>query len=200
MHVSLLMNAKGWQMHDRFLKLHSRWMTLIGEHLQDPQGQVLEYWRIEKASSVIILPIQNDQLILPPPPHRPGLGKTTWDFPGGRIPAEKQLDEIASTILQRELGVAAEEIACLTSLNSQGWAVNSSFPNQKLYGVVANLQPTAQISPAFIGAVYPITKEGMQSLLNSLTCLQCRAVLLEWRFTIASPYLFPSKRENHYHL
>ena len=177
----MFMNAKDWQIHDRFLELNSRWITLIGEHLQDPQGRVLEYWRVEKAHSVIILPIQNHQLILPPPMYRPGVGRATWDFPGGRVPAEKKPDEIASVILQRELGVVAEEIARLTPLNNQGWAVNSSFSNQKLYGFVANLQPTAQIIPEFIGSIYPTTKEGIQSLLKSLTCLQCRAVLMEWR-------------------
>jgi len=50
-----------WQVHDCFLKLRSRWMTLIGEHLQDHQGKILEYWRIEKADSVIALPIQDGQ-------------------------------------------------------------------------------------------------------------------------------------------
>lgn len=60
-----------WQVQDRFLELHSRWMTLLGEHWLDAQGQRLEYWRIEKADSVIVLPIQQDHLgqshiLLPP--------------------------------------------------------------------------------------------------------------------------------------
>jgi hypothetical protein len=49
-----------WRIQDRFLELHSRWMTLIGEHLQDHRGEILKYWRIEKADSVIVLPIQTD--------------------------------------------------------------------------------------------------------------------------------------------
>ncbi len=175
------MNAKDWQTLDRFLELRSPWMTLIGEHLQDLQGQILEYWRVEKAHSVIILPIQNHQLILPPPTYRPGVGQVTWDFPGGRVSAEKEPDEIAFVILQRELSVTAGEIARLTPLNRQGWAVNSAFSNQKLYGFTANLLPTVQVSQEFIGATYPITKEGIQALLNLLTCLQCRAVLMEWK-------------------
>ncbi|MGB7415229.1 MAG: hypothetical protein WA902_13575 [Thermosynechococcaceae cyanobacterium] len=40
---------------DRFLKLDSPWMTVIGEHLQTQTGEHLEYWRIEKADSVIQL-------------------------------------------------------------------------------------------------------------------------------------------------
>jgi hypothetical protein len=47
-----------WQVQDRFLELHSRWMTLIGEHWQDAQGQRLEYWRIEKADSVMSYPFR----------------------------------------------------------------------------------------------------------------------------------------------
>jgi hypothetical protein len=34
-------SAKNWQLRDRFLEVRSRWMTLIGEHLQTPQGQEL---------------------------------------------------------------------------------------------------------------------------------------------------------------
>jgi hypothetical protein len=74
-----------WQVCDRFLALHSRWMTLIGEHLQAPWGQILEHWRIEKADSVIVLPIQGDSILLPSPNYRPGIGQTTLDFPGGRV-------------------------------------------------------------------------------------------------------------------
>lgn len=40
---------QAWTMQDCFLELHSHWLTLMGEHLQDHQGNVLEYWRIEKA-------------------------------------------------------------------------------------------------------------------------------------------------------
>jgi hypothetical protein len=77
-----------WQVQDRFLELHSRWVTLIAEHWQDAQGQRLEYWRIEKADSVIVLPIQKDalaqpQILLPPASYRPGVGRVTLDFPGG---------------------------------------------------------------------------------------------------------------------
>jgi hypothetical protein len=175
------MDAKAWQTNDRFLELRSPWITIIGEYLQDSQGQVLEYWRIEKANSIIVLPIHDRHLLLPPPTYRPGLGKSTWDFPGGRAPAGREPHDIAYNILKQELGVADEGIASLAPLNNQGWAVNSSFSNQRLYGFVANLQSTIEILPDFIGAKYPTTKEGVQSLLNSLTCLQCRALLMEWK-------------------
>jgi hypothetical protein len=53
--------SKNWQTCDRFLKLYSRWMTLIGEHIEDDRGEILGYWRIEKADSVVVLVIQGDR-------------------------------------------------------------------------------------------------------------------------------------------
>jgi hypothetical protein len=178
------MKSADWQIRDRFLELRSPWLTVIGEHLQEPQqGQILEYWRVEKADSAIVLPIQNHQLILPPPTYRPGVGKATLDFPGGRIPAGEQPIAVVPTILQRELGVAVEDIAQIAPLNDRGWAVNSSFSNQKLYGFVANLHSTAKIPANFVGDSYATNDSDIQSLLKSLTCLQCRALLLEWWLT-----------------
>jgi len=78
-----------WQVRDRFLELHSRWMTLIGEHLQNQRGEILEYWRIEKVDSVIVLPIQGDLILLPSPSYRPGIGQMSLDFPGGRDQKDK---------------------------------------------------------------------------------------------------------------
>jgi hypothetical protein len=49
-----------WFVCDRFLELHLHWMTLMDEHLQTSQEQELEYWRIEKANSVVILPLQHN--------------------------------------------------------------------------------------------------------------------------------------------
>ena len=66
-----------WQVQDRFLEINSRWLTLIGEHLQDDRGEVLEYWRIEKADSVIVLPIQRDRILMPKPSYRAGIGQIT---------------------------------------------------------------------------------------------------------------------------
>lgn len=177
------MNAPIWQTQSQFLELRSPWMTVIGEHLQDDQGQPLDYWRIEKADSVVILPILQQQLILPPPSYRPGLGSATWDFPGGRLPEGLSPLEAAPKILRRELGVEAGAIAHLSALNSEGWAINSSFSNQRLHGLVAILSPTAQIPPDRVGATYDNTAAGISALLEVLTCLQCRLVLLQWQWS-----------------
>jgi hypothetical protein len=82
--------------------------------------------------------------------------------------------------LKRELGIEAAAVTRLTPLNSGGWAVNSSFSNQKLYGFSADIQPSDHLSIGSEVLAYPADSIGVSDLLSSLTCLQCRAVLLEW--------------------
>ncbi|MFM7880794.1 MAG: NUDIX domain-containing protein, partial [Microcystis panniformis] len=109
--------------------------------------------------------------------YRPGLGKITLDFPGGRISEGQDHREAALMTLKRELGIEATAVTRLTSLNSEGWAVNSSFSNQKLYGFTADIDGGPSTSELL---TYPANSIGVSDLLKSLTCLQCRAVLLEW--------------------
>ena len=173
-----------WQVQDRFLEINSRWLTLIGEHLQDDRGEVLEYWRIEKADSVIVLPIQGDRILLPKPSYRAGIGQITLDLSGGRVPTGESSQIAAISTLKRELGIESSAIAQLVPLNNEGWAVNSSFSNQKLYGFVAHIEPNAKLDPELVAVTYPSTLDGIQNLLKAITCLQCRAVLLEWLLLI----------------
>lgn len=176
---------QAWTVQDRFLEMHSRWLTVIGEHLQDHRGNVLEYWRIEKADSVIVLPIQNEQILFPAPSYRPGVGSVTLDLPGGRVPVGTSPEQAAIAILQRELGIDAALVDRLIALNSTGWAVNSSFSNQKLYGFVAHLHSATEPAKELISAAYSITPSGIHQLLSVINCLQCRTVLLEWIFRLS---------------
>lgn len=80
------MASQDWQVYDRILELRTQWLTLIGEHWHTEQGQRLEYWRVEKADSVIVLPLLEQQLILARPTYRPGVQTQTLDFPGGGWP------------------------------------------------------------------------------------------------------------------
>ena len=169
-----------WQVKDRFLEINSRWLTLVGEHLQDDRGEILEYWRIEKADSVIVLAIQGDRILLPKPSYRAGIDQTTLDFSGGRVIAGQNPQLAAIATLKRELGIEASAIAQLIPLNTEGWAVNSSFSNQKLYGFVAYIEPNVKLNPELLTVTYPATSDGVENLLKEITCLQCRAVLLEW--------------------
>jgi predicted peroxiredoxin len=171
---------QSWKRRDRFLEIRSHWVTLIGEHLEDDKEQNLEYWRVEKSDSAVILPIQNQQIILPPPTYRPGVGTITWDLPGGRISEGENTEDAVANILQRELGIDMKSIIKLTALTTNGWAVNSSFSNQKLFGFVAEIKPDIRLSKEFIDATYPVTQTGVNNLLKALTCLQCRSIVLEW--------------------
>jgi hypothetical protein len=170
-----------WKTLDRFVEMRSPWFTLIGEHLQDDRQQVLDYWRVERADSIVVLTIQGDKLLFPMLNYRPGLGKPTLDFPGGRVEAGQTPEEAVPGIIKKELDLTEDAIARLTLLNPTGWAVNSSFSNQKLYGVVAEINPAVSVNPELLSVTYPTTPEGIRSLLEDLTCLQCRAVLLEWQ-------------------
>lgn len=172
--------SKYWRVEERFLELRSKWLTLIGEKLQDDHGHILEYWRVEKADSVVVLPIHKNSLILPPPSYRPGVGKLTLDFPGGRVCDGESLEVTVFNILLRELGIAEHYVTKISALNNQGWLINSSFSNQKLYGFVAEIQSNVEIDAEYIGASYPINSNGVNDLLNHLHCLQCRAVFMQW--------------------
>lgn len=174
-------SSSPWKVIQLLAEIRSPWVTVIAEQLQDDQGKIVDYWRVEKADSVVILTIQNQTLILPKPMYRPGVGKTTLDFPGGRVSSEQTPLEAVPLILQKELGIQSHEIAKILTLNHEGWAINSSFSNQKLYGFMAEILPNISINPEQIGAIYPITTQGIEALLKDLVCLQCRVILLEWK-------------------
>ncbi|OAD23266.1 hydrolase, NUDIX [Candidatus Thiomargarita nelsonii] len=171
---------KNWHKLKTIVKIHSKWLTLFGESWTDEHDNELEYWRIEKADSVIILPIWNHSIILPPKNFRVGVNTCTLDFPGGRIEESKKHQEMVTKILERELGVNSETIYTIKPQNQEGWLINSSFSNQKLYGFVAEIADDSSIPKERIGSIFPNTRDGIQTLLGKLNCLQCRAVLLEW--------------------
>ncbi len=168
-----------WQVRDRFLEMNTRWFTLIGEHLTDDQGQPLEYWRVERADSVIVLTRQGEDWVLPPPIYRPGWGQTTLDFPGGRIAPEQSLATAARAIVGRELNVTEDAIATLHPINQVGWPVNSSFSSQQLYGMIATLHTDVALADNV--QRFPSTVAGHTALATALTCLQCRALWREWQ-------------------
>ena len=170
-----------WKTLDRFVEIHSPWFTLIGEHLEDDRQQVHDYWRIENTDSVVILTIQGGKILFPMLNYRPGLGKPTLDFPGGRVNAGQTSETAAREIWEKELGVKKNAIAHLSLLNPSDWPINSAFSNQKLYGFVADIGPKVLVSPDLLAVTYLTTSEGIRTLVKDLTCLQRRAVLLEWQ-------------------
>ncbi|MGC9502483.1 NUDIX hydrolase [Baaleninema sp.] len=174
--------TKPWETISQFVAIRSPWLTLIGERLKDDRDRLLDYWRVEKADSAVVVTLHRDRFALPKPVYRPGVGEITLDFPGGRVPTDTAPIEVVPEILQRELGVGEDQIDRLLTLNSEGWLVNSSFSNQKLFGFVAEIRADAQLDDRLLWETrYQVneTKE-IDRLLEALTCLQCRAVLLEW--------------------
>lgn len=173
---------QNWKNLGCFVDIHSPWLRLIGEKLEDNQGNLLEYWRVEKADSVVIITLQNNQFLFPHLVYRPGIGKVSLDFPGGRVEENKTPSEMIPDILKRELGVNQDNIISITPINSVGWEINSSFSNQRLYGFVVELSSNLVIEQGKLGAIYSQSNQGINELLNQLTCLQCRGVLLQWIF------------------
>jgi hypothetical protein len=203
---NVLDTASPWTTLSEICRLDcSPWVTLIGERLllPDPSHQqTLDYWRVEKAHSVVIVTIQNNQLVFPKPSYRPGVAKCTLDFPGGRVPpptattttqksssssssSSSDLNSVVYSILQRELGVSKEHVESLISLNhhQEGWPVNSSFSNQCLFGFVARIKNHVELNPQLMyKRRFTVNdNQAMRQLLDhELACLQCRAVLMEY--------------------
>lgn len=170
-----------WKRLSEYVRVSSHWVTLIGERWLGDQGAELEYWRVEKADSVIVLPIQAGHLFCVAPTFRPGIGRSTLDFPGGRLPAGKAPHEIVPALLQRELGVSPESIRRTQALNDVKWVVNSAFSNQGLWAFAAEIDASFSIPQALVGARVPADPAGCEELMGRLDCLQCRAVLREWQ-------------------
>jgi hypothetical protein len=201
-----IQNPNDWQVVNRIMTMQTPWMTLIAERLRDPVkgGLTMDYWRVEKEDSVIIVTIHQNHFVLPKPMYRPGIGRATLDFPGGRVPATTTVDDsplplkgdetpeskrtlrtVAKGVICRELGITDMDIDSLVPLNEQksngGWPVNSSFSNQQLWGYIAILKDSVELDASRLWPQrYEVTSEGICALLCQLSCMQCRHVLLEW--------------------
>ncbi|WP_297041249.1 hypothetical protein [Thermosynechococcus sp. OHK43] len=79
------MATVSWRSLDERVRIPSKWVTLIGEKWLTDTGETLEYWRVEKADSVIVLPLQGDYFICLPPTFRVGVQRAAVDFPGGQV-------------------------------------------------------------------------------------------------------------------
>jgi 8-oxo-dGTP pyrophosphatase MutT (NUDIX family) len=167
---------------NRLVEVRSQWLTVIGESYEDAPGSQIDYWRVEKADSVVVVTLLRGQLLLPPRTFRPGVSRVTLDLPGGRMHPGEAVADAAARIVQRELGLPGPEaISSVEQLNGTGWDVDSSTSNQRLYGAVCELHDHVQVPAHNIGATYPATEGGLSALLSDLTCLQCREVLREWK-------------------
>lgn len=167
-----------WRLIGSVVTVSTPWLNLFCERLQDDRNdQIVDYWRVEKDHSLVIVTIHRDHFVFPKPQYRPGYGSATLDFPGGRIPpgtmtrqspslqpeneeglnnkeAEEQQhkrlrDEIAPRILQRELGIRREDLKEIHLLTPRnGWIINSSFSNQLLFGALAIIKDEVMLDPS----------------------------------------------------
>lgn len=165
-----------WDLLGQIADFKTPWIELVGERWRDDNGKTLEYWRVVAAHSVIVIPEYRQSCLLPNPQFRPGVDRATLDFPGGRLPDGAEPAEAALAILERELGVGAGGVLQLTPANDMPLLVNSSASNQLLYGFHARLDPALDLA-----SLKPHRAFDAADLLAELDCLQCRALLLEWR-------------------
>jgi hypothetical protein len=101
----------------------------------------------------------------------------------------------AKQIVERELHLDSSSSSSSSSIQSiqalnpdTPWPVNSSFSNQGLYGYVCELKEDALFKKEHV-VTYPHTKEGCHhQLLADFSCLQCRAVLLEYLYQEQNPF------------
>lgn len=166
-----------WRLLSRTASLETPWIQLVGERWDDGNGHILDYWRTVNADSVIIIPEQAGELLLPQKTFRPGVGCETLDFPGGRVKPCISLEEAAYEILERELGIMRHGVVSLEALNSKALLVNSSTSSHKLYGLHARLADDA--IELLSHSRYRFNSQGMANLLGELDCLQCRCLLLD---------------------
>jgi len=169
-----------WQKMSEIVTMQSPWMSIHGERLQDDDGKLLDYWRVEKPDSAVILTLQNGKFVLPKATYRPGIGRPTLDFPGGRVPENTNPLDAVAGILHRELGVEETDVESIKQLNDKGWPINSSFSNQLLYGFVAEIREGVKLDSAKLHPILFDKNDDIKFLLSELMCLQCRSVLLDW--------------------
>jgi hypothetical protein len=170
-----------WQVLSRMVEVRTPWLSMIGERWQEGAGRELEYWRVEKPDSLLVVTVHDGRLIVPVRSFRPGVGRTTLDLAGGRLDDPSALAQTALAIVRREFKLSADDLfASQEPLNLVGWDVDSATSSQRVFGVASELCRDVQVPDDRLGASYPATSAGGRELLSELVCLQCRAVLSAW--------------------
>ncbi|MFW6179117.1 MAG: NUDIX domain-containing protein [Desulfohalobiaceae bacterium] len=174
------MSEKKWKVLEPIVSIENPWLKLVGEYLQDDQGRHLTYWSVVRPDSVLIIPIQQGQIILPSKYYRHGVQEMTHDFPGGRLDPGMSREDAAESVLQRELGLQVADVQSLKPINSEGWLVDSSFSSQRVYAFEGIISAAAALEPGIVDSYQPADLSGARSILAKLVCLQCRCALLQW--------------------
>jgi hypothetical protein len=170
-----------WRCLSPIVTIESEWASFFAEKWQDDDGRLLEYWRVKKNDSVIILPLFGDRFCVPKPSFRVGVNRETVDFPGGRVPEGAPAELAVPGILRKELGVPEDAIIGIKRINQRPWLIDSSFSNQHLYAVLAEIERDCVVPDSFLGRFVNADAAGVSCLLSELECMQCRLTLQEWR-------------------
>jgi hypothetical protein len=174
-------DERPWQRLSQIVEIRSAWLSMVGERLRDGTGCEVEYWRVEKPDSVLVITVHDGRLVLPARSYRAGVGRVTLDFAGGRLEDPGTIAETSAAIVRREFNLRDGDIVTTEEvLNPAGWDVDSSTSSQRVYGVVMELSLKAPLPDVCVGASYPATDQGGRELLRDLDCVQCRVVLHEW--------------------
>ena len=173
------MYRKKWKLLDNIFSIKSKWLNLYVESWLDDKDRELEYWRLEKADSLIIIPVCNDHLLFPLKEFRPGINKTTLDFPGGRVMETSSPLEMIPIILKKELDITKENILAINALNTEGYPINSSFSDQLVCFIYVELSGDCLNLNSAINSVR-LDKSGIKWVLENLKCLQCRCAFYEY--------------------
>jgi hypothetical protein len=95
-----------WKALSECVCVTSHWVTLIGERWPCDKGKEFEFWRVEKADSVTVLPLQAGHIFSIVPTFRPGIGRPRLVLSGGRLPAVRPPRAIVRLLLQRKRPIA----------------------------------------------------------------------------------------------
>ncbi len=168
--------SRRWIKRKTVSRTTSKWVDVFCEIWSDGSND-MEYWRVEKCSSVVVVTEDEDYFILPKNQFRPGISKCTLDFPGGRYDnISNRIEDVIKSIVVRELVIGAEKINSIQRLSEQNYAINSSFNNQRLsvYSARINLKE-------YRSDLIFYKKSDFSLLLDQLECLQCNFALRLWR-------------------
>jgi hypothetical protein len=120
-------NEDRWQVLSRMVEVRTPWMSMIGERWCEEAGRELEYWRVEKPDSLLVVTVHAGRLITPVRSFRPGVGRATLDLAGGRLDDPSTLAQTALAIVRREFKLNADDLfEYQEPLNLVGWDVDSA--------------------------------------------------------------------------
>jgi len=164
-----------WKKNANILTLKSKWVDIYCDSYSVDK-ETIEYWTVQRPSSLIILTIHNEDFILLKNNFRPGINELAIDFPGGRL-ENNNLFENAKKILQRELSLEENDYI-LSLLSDTGFPSDSSFSSQKVYYGIAKIKMDVILEEETFMR-YNISSE-REELFKKLTCLQCRCGAFEY--------------------